>query len=114
MRRAALVAVASAMLAAVPAAVAAPRADAGMEALQDGAMVRVVLKFVKRDAGPGVRFDPVTCPACTPVTDAYWNADTARETVVALSVPRRRTLELGFDGGTANVRRVLLESGELG
>ena len=100
-----LVAVAGALLGAAPATAAdapAPRDT-----------VRVVLKFVKRTAGAGVRFDPATCPACAPVADAYWNADNPRETVVALTVPRMRTLQLGFDGGGANIRRVLLESGEV-
>lgn len=103
MRRVVLTAAAGVMLAAAPVA-AAPRGDD---------MMRVVLKFVKRDAGAGVRFDPATCLACAPITDAYWNADNPRETVVALTVPRRRTLELGFDGAATNVRRVLLESGEI-
>ncbi|WP_216637083.1 hypothetical protein V3I01_04635 [Sphingomonas sp. gentR] len=103
MRRAVLTA-AGMMLAALP-VTAAPHEDG---------MVRVVLKFVKRDGGGGVRFDPATCPACAPVTDAYWNADNRLETVVALIVPWRRTLELGFDGAAENIRRVLLESGKIG
>jgi len=76
-------------------------------------MVRVVLKFVKRGAGGGVRFDPASCPACRIVTDANWNADNARETVVAVSVPRMRSLELGFAGPAATIRRVILEGGDL-
>ncbi|GAA0659625.1 hypothetical protein GCM10009102_05080 [Sphingomonas insulae] len=78
----------------------------------DGA-VRVVLKFVKRDAGAGVRFDPATCATCSPIADANWNADNDRETVIALSIPRMRTLELGFRRGAANVRRVILEGGDV-
>jgi hypothetical protein len=75
--------------------------------------VRVVLKFVKRGAGAGIRFDPASCAACSPVTDANWNADNDRETVIALSVPRIRTLELGFDHGVGNIRRVILEGGDV-
>lgn len=75
--------------------------------------VRVVLKFVKRGAGTGVEFDPASCAACAPITDANWNADNDRETVIALSIPRRRTLELGFGHGAANIRRVILEGGDV-
>ncbi|WP_207893462.1 hypothetical protein [Sphingomonas sp. PP-CE-1G-424] len=82
-------------------------------AQRTGDQVRVVLKFVKRAAGAGVRFDPATCAACSPITDANWNADNDRETVIALWIPRMRTLELGFDHGAANVRRVILEGGDV-
>jgi len=75
--------------------------------------VRVVLKFVKRGPGTGVHFDPASCTACTPITDANWNADNDRETVIALSIPRMRTLELGFGHGAANIRRVILEGGDV-
>lgn len=73
---------------------------------------RIILKFVKRAAGSRVVFDPASCPACTPVTDPHWNADNSRETIVALSVPRLRGLELAFRGG-ATVDRVLIETGDL-
>ena len=99
---------ATAALALVPtvasAAAAAPRDE-----------VRVVLKFVKRD-GAGkvpVRFDPASCKACRVVDEPLFNADNPRETVIALQVPRRRTIELAFDARQATVRQVLLEAGEL-
>jgi hypothetical protein len=77
--------------------------------------VRVVLKFVKRTGvdGPAVRFDPASCPACTPVDDPLFNADNARETVIALTVPYRRTLELAFVGSPDAIRRIALEGGEI-
>ena len=78
-----------------------------------GDMVRVVLKFVKRTPSAQLRFDPVSCPSCTAVTDANWNADNALETVIALAVPKRRTLELAFKGSSSDIRRVLLEGGDI-
>lgn len=77
--------------------------------------VRVVLKFVKRDGvdGPAVRFDPASCPACRLLETPLFNADNPRETVVALRVPRQRTIELTFDGRPGSVRQVLLEAGDL-
>ncbi|MCU6454610.1 hypothetical protein LPN01_11025 [Sphingomonas sp. A2-49] len=88
-------------------AVPTPAADT------DADRVRVVLKFVRRGAGPAMRFDPASCPACAPVTVPLFNADNARETVVALDVPRRRSLELAFFGPPAAIRRVLLEGGDV-
>ncbi|PCK93079.1 hypothetical protein PsyrCH409_05320 [Pseudomonas viridiflava] len=76
--------------------------------------VIVVLKFVKRTDGPGVQFVPASCVACEPVTDDLWNADNPRETIIALKVPRSRTLELAFDGAVANISRVILEAGDIG
>ncbi|KQR81440.1 hypothetical protein ASG07_13080 [Sphingomonas sp. Leaf343] len=86
-------------------ATAAPAEDA----------VRVVLKFVKRDGagGSAIRFDPASCPACRLIDEPLFNADNPRETVIALSVPRRRTIELAFDGRPGMVRQVLLEAGDL-
>ncbi|MEE5055715.1 hypothetical protein V2J84_18770 [Pseudomonas alliivorans] len=75
--------------------------------------VTVVLKFVKRADGPGVQFVPASCVACEPVTDDLWNADNARETLIALKVPRSRTLELAFGGAVANISRVILEAGDI-
>ncbi|RMR61582.1 hypothetical protein ALP83_04015 [Pseudomonas syringae pv. actinidiae] len=75
--------------------------------------VIAVIKFVKREEGPGLRFDPASCATCRLVADPYWNADNPRETVIALKVPRSRTLELGFDGAVANTSRVILESGDI-
>jgi hypothetical protein len=75
--------------------------------------VNVVLKFVKRADGLGIHFDPASCSACKPLTDAHFNADNPRETVIALKVPRSRTLELAFDGATENISRVILESGDV-
>ncbi len=75
--------------------------------------VVAVIKFVKRAGGPVIRFDQASCPACAPVTDAYWNADNVRETVIALKVPRSRSLELAFSGAVENVTRVILESGDV-
>lgn len=86
---------------------------ASVPASADGApdaTVRIVLKFVKRSPGQGVRFDRATCE---PVDDINWNADNGRETVVALDVPRMRHLELGFDGAASNVRRVVIEGGDI-
>lgn len=101
-------ALASATLAMVPAVASAAVAGRSDE-------VRVVLKFVKRDgAGEApVRFDPASCRACRVVDEPLFNADNARETAIALRVPRQRTIELAFDARPATVRRVLLESGEL-
>lgn len=93
------------LLASAPAGAAAP----GVQ----GDMVRVVLKFVKRTPSAQLRFDPVSCPSCTAVTDANWNADNALETVIALAVPKRRTLELAFKGSSSDIRRVLLEGGDI-
>ncbi len=86
-------------------ATAAPAEDA----------VRIVLKFVKRDdaGGSAIRFDPASCPACRLIDEPLFNADNPRETVIALSVPRRRTIELAFDGQPGMVRQVLLEAGDL-
>ncbi|CAM3368455.1 hypothetical protein BZK31_21520 [Pseudomonas floridensis] len=75
--------------------------------------VVAVIKFVKRADGPGVRFDPASCVSCSLVTAPNWNADNPRETVIALNVPRSRTLELGFDGAVTNTARVILESGDI-
>ncbi len=75
--------------------------------------VRIVLKFVKREAAPAIRFDPASCPACRPVATPLFDADNLRETVIALEVPRRRSLELVFRAAPAAVRRVILESGDV-
>lgn len=77
--------------------------------------VTAVLKFVKRGAPgqPVARFDPASCQACTPVTTPLYNAENARETVIAIAVPRRRSLELRFSGLADAVRRVVLESGDI-
>lgn len=97
----------------VAVALAALIAVAPTYAGQQDAPVRIVLKLVKRAPGTGVRFDPDSCRACTPVTEANWNADNPRETVVALAVPRMRSLELGLAGSAANIRRVVLEGGDV-
>lgn len=93
--------------------IAALAAAAPAAAERGDTPVRVVLKFVKRNAGGAVRFDAATCPACTPIADTNWNADNQRETVIALSIPRMRTLELGFHRGGADIRRVILEGGDV-
>jgi hypothetical protein len=79
------------------------------------AQVTIVLKFVKRGAAAtaAARFDPASCRACTSVTTPLYNAENGRETVIALAVPRQRSLELRFTGPRDGVRRVLLESGDL-
>ncbi|OAN63947.1 hypothetical protein A7X12_19110 [Sphingomonas sp. TDK1] len=94
------------LLTATPSGAAAQRADDS---------VQIVLKFAKRGSpgGPVARFDPASCPACTPVSTPLFNADNPRETVVALRVPRRRTLELGFTGPKGAVRRVILSGGDI-
>lgn len=110
-----LSAMAAGMMLATTAATAAPDAGAPDAAVGEPAeaTVRVVLKFVKHLAGAGVRFDAASCPACRLVTEANWNADNDRETVVAVTVPRMRSLELGFAGSVATIRRVILEGGDL-
>lgn len=107
-------ALAAAALALVPAVATAAGAGHPDE-------VRVVLKFVKRDGaggaggagGASVRFDPASCKTCRIVDEPLFNADNARETAIALQVPRRRSIELAFEARPATVRRVLMESGEL-
>lgn len=101
-----LVALAGLCLSAAPAP-----ADSGAPA----DTVRIVLKFVKDGPadGPAARFDPASCPSCTAVTTPLFNAENARETVIALNVPRRRSLELAFQGPRGAVRRVILEGGDL-
>lgn len=91
---------------------AAPAIAGGEEAADT---VRIVLKFVKHDQanGPVARFDPASCPSCTAVTTPLFNAENARETVIALRVPRRRSLELVFQSPREAVRRVILEGGDL-
>lgn len=81
---------------------------------QDADDVTLVLKFVKQtdQAAPAVRFDPGSCPACTIDETPLFAANNARETVVALRVPRARSLELAFDAAGDNVRRVILEGGD--
>ena len=77
--------------------------------------VQIVLKFVKRGPadGPVARFDPASCLSCTPVTTPLFNAENARETVIALHIPRRRSLELAFEAPRDAVRRVILAGGDL-
>lgn len=77
--------------------------------------VEIVLKFVKRGASavPAARFVPASCAACAIVDTPLFNADNARETLVALRIPRRRSLELSFDGPPGAVRRVLLSGGDV-
>ncbi|MEJ8631882.1 hypothetical protein P0F65_23025 [Sphingomonas sp. I4] len=77
--------------------------------------MQIVLKFVKQGSPdrPVARFQPESCPACAPVTTPLFNADNPRETVVALRVPRRRSLELAFDGPRQTVRRVILSGGDV-
>lgn len=76
--------------------------------------VRAVLKFVK-SAGdaPAVRFIAGSCAACVEDADPAFARDNRRETLVALALPARRTLELQFRAPAGSVRRVLFEGGEL-
>jgi hypothetical protein len=92
-----------------------PAAPALAGSAQPADTVRIVLKFVKQSPadGPVARFDPASCPSCTAVTMPLFNAENARETVIALNVPRRRSLELAFQGPREAVRRVILEGGDL-
>lgn len=80
-----------------------------------GDTVEIVLKFVKRGSpsAPVAHFDPASCPACTPVTTPLFNADNPRETIVALRVPRLRSLELAFRGPRDAVRRIILSGGDI-
>lgn len=77
--------------------------------------VTVVLKFVKRGSPDKAvaRLDPASCRACAPIATPLYNQENARETMVAFSVPRQRSLELRFSGAAAAVRRVLLEGGDV-
>ncbi|MET3437323.1 hypothetical protein [Sphingomonas sp. 1185] len=77
--------------------------------------MQIVLKFVKHGSpdSPVARFQAESCTACVPVTTPSFNADNPRETVVALRVPRRRSLELAFDGPRQTVRRVILSGGDV-
>lgn len=78
--------------------------------------VTVVLKFVKQP--DHATMAPVTlladsCAACTVLGDPALRRDNHRETLVALALPARRTLELRFRAAPGSVRRVVLESGDL-
>lgn len=77
--------------------------------------VKVVLKFVKRTDGAAfaARFDPASCRACSLDGTPYYSANNPRETVIALNVPRSRWLELAFDTPGDNVRRVIVEGGDV-
>ena len=76
---------------------------------------RVVLKFVKAKATsePAAVFEPASCPACASVQDPAFARDNARETLVDLKVPRRRTLGLTFKVRAGSVRRVIVETGDV-
>lgn len=78
--------------------------------------VTVILKFVKQP--DHAEMAPVTlladsCAACTVLDDPALARNNRRETLVALSLPARRTLELRFRAAPGGVKRVLLESGDL-
>lgn len=82
---------------------------------QERDTVKLVVKFVKRAdrPTPAARFLPASCAACAIDETPLFAADNARETVVALTVPRARSLELAFDTAGNNVRRVIVEGGDL-
>ncbi|MPQ55195.1 hypothetical protein [Duganella sp. FT27W] len=85
-------------------------------AMADDGQVTVVLKFVKQPGHAGMA--PVTlladsCAACTVLGDPALARDNRRETLVALALPARRTLDLRFRAAPGSVRRVVLESGDL-
>jgi hypothetical protein len=105
-RRAVLIALAVLSVSSVPAFGAEPARDDTVE---------IVLKFVKH--GPYATsvawFDPQSCTSCTLVDRPLFNADNPRETLVALRIPRRRSLELAFDGPRDAVRRVILSGGDV-
>lgn len=108
------------MIARLVAAVALVAAAAGGiaqdRAAEAGDTVRLVLKFVKADAappGPVARFVAASCAACAIDPTPDFAADNPRETIVALTVPRARQLELAFAGVAAGVRRVIVESGDV-
>jgi hypothetical protein len=84
-------------------------------AANDDAGIAVVVKLVKADghAMARIAFDAASCAACTPITADGYNADNARETVVALRVPRMRMLELKFFGEADAVKRVRVEGGDV-
>ncbi|NIJ74416.1 MULTISPECIES: hypothetical protein [unclassified Xanthomonas] len=77
--------------------------------------VAVVLKLVKADghASAKIAFDATSCRPCTPIHIDGYNADNAKETVVALRVPRMRTLELTFSGDPDAIERVRVEDGDV-
>lgn len=90
--------------------------SAAPAAMADDGQVTVVLKFVKQPGHAGMA--PVTlladsCAACTVLGDPALARDNRRETLVALALPARRTLELRFRAAPGSVRRVVLESGDL-
>lgn len=99
-----------AILASAAGLVLAAPANANRE---DG--VKVVLKFVKRTdrAALAARFDSASCHACTIDETPLYAANNERETVVALIVPRARSLELAFEAQGGNVRRVIVEGGDV-
>ena len=108
-----LAALTGALVSAAPAAMA----DDGQAPLAaPSGHVTVVLKFVKQPGHSGMA--PVTlladsCAACTVLGDPALARDNRRETLVALALPARRTLELRFRAAPGSVKRVVLESGDL-
>lgn len=78
--------------------------------------VTVMLKFVKQpdhgDMAPVALLND-SCASCTVLDNPALRRDNRRETLVALSIPVRRTLELRFRATRNGVKRVILESGDL-
>lgn len=95
------------------AAIAIATAAPASAAEATGPAVRVVLKFVKAGGDGPVRFLADSCAACVALHDPAFERDNQRETLIALALPERRTLELRFRAPAGSVRRVLLESGDL-
>ncbi len=79
------------------------------------ATVPLVIKFVKQDghSQAHIGFDQASCVACSPITTAGYNADNPKEVLVAVNVPRLRSLELAFTGGPSDVKRVRIEGGDV-
>lgn len=73
------------------------------------AHVRLTLKFLKSQSATAatVVFDPESCSECRDLADPQYARDNVRETVVDLSVPRRKARTLRFTAPPGVVRRVV-------
>lgn len=109
-RLSALIGLALAAFAMVTAAAAEPAGS------NDDEPVKAVFKFVKtgmRAERPAVRWLPASCPACNALDAPAFDRENPLETLIALRLPRRRSLELRFKVEPGAVKRVLLQTGDL-
>lgn len=82
----------------------------------DDEPVKAVFKFVKtgvRPERPAARWLPASCAVCTALDDPAYDRENPLETLIALTLPRRRSLELRFKVDPKSVKRVLLQAGDL-